>query len=343
MVDRLLSAGAVILGKTNTATLGREWQTYNDLFPVTRNPWDLERTSGGSSGGCAAAVAAGLSYAGIGSDLAGSIRIPAAFCGIYGHKTSRRLVPSTGQIPPLPGQSRSGETPSDRGLFSRDARDLRLVLESLIGSEKQLPPARRTRISDYRVGYILDDPHFPVTGHVRKILEGLIETLRRAGVRLQRGWPCRGIVQQQSAVFRQLLHNPALAENWQRLKNLLSGDREHRTRARRIWQAYFETTDVFLLPAASVHAFPHDFTEPWYQRTINTPEGPQAYLNLSFWTSFATVAGLPATVAPAGLTRDGLPVGIQIIGPYYEDLTAIDFSARLAKLIGGFRPPGTRP
>jgi amidase len=343
VVDGLLSAGAIILGKTNTSALGREWQTYNELFGVTKNPWDLTRTPGGSSGGCAAAVSAGLSYVSIGSDLAGSIRIPAAFCGVYGHKTSRGLVSSAGQIPPFPGQCQSRDIPSVRGLFTRDPRDLRLVLRALNRPERNLnmlPGARRAHISDYRVGYIIDDSLCPVSGRSRSVLDDVIRALRSSGARLRYGWPSPKIVEQQRAVYQKLFSDGSMADNWRRLKNLLSGSRERRARARDIWQAYFETVDVFLMPASSVSAFPHDFSEPWYRRTIQTPEGPQMYLSLSFWTSFATLAGLPVTVAPVGLSNEGLPVGIQIMGSHFDDLTPIYFSERLAELIGGFQRPG---
>jgi amidase len=109
-------------------------------------------------------------------------------------------------------------------------------------------------------------------------------------------------------------------------------------RARAGWQEYFQTHDLFLLPASFVPAFPHD-TRPTNQRTLATSSGPRDYMDLLFWISFATFTGLPATVAPAGRTRGGLPVGLQILGPYLEDATPIDFAGRLADVTGGFEAP----
>jgi amidase len=109
--------------------------------------------------------------------------------------------------------------------------------------------------------------------------------------------------------------------------------------ARTIWQDYFRTHDAFLLPAAFVAAFLHDPSEPQGARTLSTVDGPRRYMDLMFWISFATLAGLPATTAPVGLTRSRLPVGIQIIGPYLEDATPIDVASKVAELTGGFVPP----
>jgi len=114
---------------------------------------------------------------------------------------------------------------------------------------------------------------------------------------------------------------------------------KERMEAREAWKKYFESRDAFLLPVSFLPAFPHDHSQPFYGRVLQTPEGPRKYEDLMFWISFATLAGLPATVAPIGKTRDGLPVGIQIIGPYLEDATPIDVAAKMAEVVGGFEPP----
>jgi amidase len=341
-VEGLLNAGGIIAAKTNTSAMGFDWQTYNDLFGTTKNPWNLGRTPGGSSGGCAAAVAAGMSFLSIGSDLGGSIRIPAAFCGVYGHKPSLHLVPSWGHIPPYPGTAPSRSSLGVRGPIARDAADLKLALRALVFGQALHPP-RRTRISDYRIGFVLDDPVYPVSADVKNILENLVGELRRAKATLSAGWPDRRILEQRYAVYAGVQSefgriDSAADRLWMKLKSRLFSDQAARITARRIWQRYFQGHDVFLLPVASVAAFPHDQTQPWYRRQLQTSHGPQPYLSLSFWTSFATVAGLPATAAPAGFAG-GLPVGIQIVGPYYEDLTPIEFAGRLSDLVGGFRPP----
>jgi amidase len=178
---------------------------------------------------------------------------------------------------------------------------------------------------------------------VKNILENLVGELRRAKATLSAGWPDRRILEQRYAVYAGVQSEFGRIDSaadllWAKLKSRLFSDQAVRITARRIWQRYFQGHDVFLLPVASVAAFPHDQTQPWYRRQLQTSHGPQPYLSLSFWTSFATVAGLPATVAPAGFAG-GLPVGIQIVGPYYEDFTPIEFAGRLADLVGGFRPP----
>src|SRR6185369_1656086 len=198
VVARLKGAGAVILGKTNVPIFASDWQSYNAVYGQTNNPWDVTRTPGGSTGGGAATLAAGLTYLEPGSDLAGSIRIPAHFCGIYGHKPSLDVVPMRGHIPPPPGISASPpSTLPVAGPLARSAADLRAALEVLGGPDGDearawrwsLPPARRTRLVDYRIGYVLDDPRAPVSPEVGAALAAVVEALRRAGAQLAEGWP----------------------------------------------------------------------------------------------------------------------------------------------------------
>ncbi len=370
-VERLIKAGAVILGKTNTPALGVDWQTYNSIFGVTNNPRDLNRTPGGSSGGCAAAVAAGLSYLSVGSDMGGSIRIPAAFCGIYGHKPSIGLVPSKGHIPPLPGKPPSTSGMGVRGPLARNPADLALAMQALGGPEPDesvawrwsLPAPRGARISDYRIGFMFDDRACPVSAEVRAVLDSAVEVLGRAGVEIQPGWPSSLIPDQQYKAYRSLslarkaLRSPggrkaqrlnALMDDdtpggWANLKKQLFSSKGAGAAARHLWREYFQTHDAFLLPATFIPAFPHDHSEPWEDRWLQTSEGPQPYLNLPYWVSFATLAGLPATCAPVGFTPQGLPVGIQIVGPYLEDAIPIDLAGRLADLMGGYSTPSLFP
>lgn len=375
VVDRLNNAGAIILGKTNTPALGADWQTYNSIFGVTNNPRDLKRTPGGSSGGCAAAIAAGFSYLSVGSDMGGSIRIPAAFCGIYGHKPSLGLIPSKGHIPPLPGKPPSTSGLGVRGPLARNPADLALAMQVLGGPEAadsiawrwSLPAPRGARISDYRIGFMFDDLACPVSAEVRVVLDSAVEALGRAGAEIEPGWPNSLIPEHQYKVYRYLslarkgvhsaggrkaqrlsalvdeLDSDATARSWANMKKQLFSAKGASAAARHLWNEYFRTHDAFLLPVAFVPAFPHEHTEPWEDRWLQTSEGPQPYLNLPYWASFATLAGLPVTSAPAGFTPAGLPVGIQIIGPYLEDATAIDLAGRLADLAGGYRAPDILP
>jgi amidase len=381
VVARLRAAGAVILGKTNTPLLASDVQSYNDIFGTTDNPWDPSRTPGGSSGGEAAALAAGLSYLGVGSDIGGSIRTPAHFCGVYGHKPTLNVVPLRGHIPPPPGSPPG--YPQDlavAGPMARSAGDLRVALEVMGGPDDEagayrwtLPPSRGSRLSDYRIGFVLDDPFCPVSSDVGEVLGKAVEALRQAGANLEEGWPKGVLPTEQLATYayllaatfaylspdeqvEQLRHLAASQPGSIRTRRAQAWTAPHksfqfatlrRMAARAMWQEYFRTHDAFLMPTAFAAAFPHDHSEAspglavvrHDSRVIATAEGPRPYAHMFSWISFATLTGLPATTAPVGLTRDGLPVGIQIIGPYLEDATPIDLASRLADVTGGFRAP----
>jgi amidase len=374
VVARLKSAGAVILGKTNVPVAAADWQSYNPIFGQSNNPWDVSRTPGGSTGGGAAALAAGLSYLEPGSDLGGSIRIPAHFCGVFGHKPTLDLVPMRGHIPPPPGiPAGPPSTLPVAGPLARSASDLRAAVEVLGGPDEAearayrwaLPAPRRTRLRDYRIGYILDHPRCRVSPEVGEPLAAAVEALRKAGATLEEGWPPGVNVEEQYDTYFFLLMAlytpPARGEQLDELRRLAANqDGSYRAKwaaavtapitayramdsrrraARAIWQAYFRTHDAFLMPTAFVAAFPHDQSPDQLERVLATPSGPRPYLDMLFWISFASLAGLPATTAPVGLTRGGLPVGIQIVGPYLEDATPIDVAGRLTEVVGGFRPP----
>jgi amidase len=377
VVARLKSAGAVILGKTNVPPMAADWQSYNEIFGVTNNPWDLARTPAGSSGGEAAALAAGLSFLGIGSDIGGSIRIPAHFCGLYGHKATLGIIPFRGHIPPPPGMPQHplamsvGDLPV-AGPLARSASDLKIALEILGGPDSNdaiayrwtLPQPRRSRLADYRIGYLLDDPLCPVSAPVKNVLSNAVEALRKSGVKLEEGWPAGLDPGQQIETYRYMIF--AAMALFMRPEDVLqarasaaTGDpvgkaldlavtaphsvfaeaNTRRCASLALWQEYFRTHDAFLLPTAFTPAFAHDHRLPMEIRTIATPEGARSYMDLLFWMTPATLNGLPATAAPAGLTPEGLPVGLQILGPYLEDATPIDLAGRLADLIGGFQPP----
>jgi amidase len=374
VVTRLKRAGAVLLGKTNVPTGAADWQSYNPIFGQSNNPWDLARTPGGSTGGGAAALAAGLSYLEPGSDLGGSIRIPAHFCGVFGHKPSLDVVPQRGHIPPPPGIAAG--PPSFlpvAGPLARSASDLRTAMEVLGGPDDAearayrwaLPPARATRLRDYRIGYVLDHPRCPVSPEVAEPLAAAVEALRKAGVTLEEGWPSGVNVEQQFDAYYFLLMAmytpPPRDEQLDELRRLAAReDGSYQTKwaaaltaparqframdgrrrgARAIWSNYFRTHDAFLMPTAFAPAFPHDHSPNFFDRVLATPAGPRPYMDMVFWVSFALLAGLPATTAPVGRTRGGLPVGIQIVGPYLEDATPIDVAGRLSEIHGGFAPP----
>jgi len=352
VVRRLKQAGAVIVGKTNVAhMLGDYAQTANELYGVTNNPWDPARTPGGSSGGSAAAVAAGMAFLDYGSDLVGSVRIPASFCGVYGLKSSVGIVPLTGLQPPGPPAPQPETTyKAAVGPLARQAGDLRLALEVTAGPEDPaakafswtLAPPRHQRLGEFRVGVVLDDPGAPVTGEVGAVLSDMLDGLARAGVSVMDGWP-ESIDPGQSAesfgfqVGLFFAFNQAGTEEFAPLSAVIEQERR-RQAAYAAWSRYFGQVDVFLCPTNFTAAFPHD-ARPFAERTIATADGERSYAEQPFWIAHASLAGLPAVAAPVGRTPGGLPVGVQVVGPPFEDDTAITFAELLEDVTGGYQPP----
>jgi amidase len=350
VVQRLKRAGAIIVGKTNVAfMLGDFGQTANELYGVTNNPWDATRTPGGSSGGTAAALSAGMTFLEYGSDLVGSIRIPASFCGVYGLKPNAGIVPLTGFQPPgLPPPLSDMTYRSEVGPLGRSPRDLRTALGVTAGPEDQaakayswaLSPLRHFRLEDFRVGVVLDHEYVPASSEVTAVLSGAADALARAGATVVEGWPegVDPVRNYESFGFhvRLFFAFQQPGEDFATLSEVIDHE-NRRTAARCAWNRYFDDIDVFLCPVNFAPAFPHD-DRPFEQRTIATPEGERPYNDQAFWISHASLAGLPAVAAPVGRTSDGLPVGAQIVGPLYEDDTAITFAELLAEVIGGYEP-----
>lgn len=374
-VERLRAAGAVIIGHTNIPVMAADWQSYNSLFGTTNNPWDLKLTPGGSTGGGAAALASGLTFLEVGSDVGGSIRVPAHFCGLFGHKPSIGAVSARGHVPPVPGSPVGEPAFSVAGPMARSADDLRLAMEILGGADGEtakaftwrLLPPRRSKLTEYRLGYLIDDPLCRVSSEVKEPLTKMVEALKNAGVEVVEGWPngidpkrlfedyryiryASGVASLSGTQIYELLKAERVSDGsdeYAAAHAYVSSVKEfqdalwRRAQAREAWREYFRGVDAFLMPPAFVPAFPHDHRTPLKSRVLQTPEGPRRYQELRFWISFATLCGLPATVAPVGSTVGGLPVGVQILGPYLEDATTIDVAGKLVEVIGGFKaPPG---
>ncbi|HEY8516300.1 MAG TPA: amidase [Candidatus Binatia bacterium] len=374
-VQRLVDAGCVVFGKTNTPFLAGDVQTYNPVHGVTRNAWDPERTPGGSSGGAVTAVACGLTAFELGSDLGGSIRTPCGWSGVYGLKTSHGVVPLRGHVPGPPGTLAE----SDLGVvgpIARDADDLELLLDVLAGPlperaiawRLELPPARRTRLRDYRVAAWLDDPAYPVDAQVLERLSGTVDALRAAGVAVDDTARPAFALADAMRTYQRLLYAILAAgfpdEAFRRFVELapslpqdapdsfsrfvLFGTARHRDwlaanelreRFRRELARFFERYDVLLCPIVPVPAIAHDHSEPMTDRRITVNGESRPYFDLFAWISVASLTYAPAVAAPIGATPDGLPIGVQIVGPYLEDRTPIDFARRLADVVGGFVPP----
>ena len=343
-VRRLRDAGAVIFGKTNTPALTADWQTYNPIFGVTNNPWDTTRSCGGSSGGSAAALAAGLTALELGSDIAGSIRVPSNWCGTCGHKPSFGVVPQRGHLPSPPG-SLADRDLNVVGPMARDIEDLELALDILAGPagdqakgwHLELSAARAKVLSDLRLAVWLDDPAYPVEDDVRDVLETAVTALRKAGARIVDSSPPAPLPE--LVLLHMELLYPVMEPSSEMLhRNWLSVN-EKREQLRIRIAEFFRDNDALLMPVAVVPAIPHTHDQPLARREIRTTGGSRSYLDMFGWAGLATVAYLPATTVPVGRTQTGLPVGIQIVGPYLEDRTTLAVARCLEELLGGFVPP----
>ena len=373
-VARLKAAGAIVFGKTNCPLLGGDAQSENMVFGATGNPWALDRSPGGSSGGSAAALAAGQTALELGSDIGGSVRNPAHYCGIYGHKPSFGVIPTRGHIPPPPGAL----SPVDMavvGPLGRAADDLDLALDVLAGPDVgdaaawrlQLPPARGRSLGDYRVAVWLDDPASPVDSTVGAVLADAVDALARAGAAIDTGRRPDFTLAESHRTYQRLLYGVTtgglanrvygsllakaeeldpdddgrnaryLRDGTARHRDWLVAD-EERAGYRARWAEFFRDCDILLCPTVPTTAIRHDHSNI-NRRTITVNGETRDYWDQIIWPGMASMAGLPATVAPVGRASDGLPVGIQIMGPYLEDRSTIDFARRLAEVVGGYEPP----
>ncbi|HWQ37579.1 MAG TPA: amidase [Burkholderiales bacterium] len=363
-VQMLIGAGCIVLGKSNTPIYTGDLQTYNTLFGVTRNPWDRTRSCGGSSGGSAVSVACGFSAFELGSDIGGSIRIPAHCCGVYGHKPTYGLIPFQGHIPPPPGNVAAPDL-AVVGPIARHADDLETVLLAAARPAAALKEACVRRLQNYRAAVWIDDGDFPIDGAVKELLENCLDALGRAGVSIRRArpvprlgalfddylrllWPVTTAHLSQKAMARVIETGAASPpESWHaklaRYANAAHRDwlavHERREQLRARLRDFFREFDVLLMPTSPVAAIPHDHSEDLMARTIRINGEARWYWEQLAWIALATMAYLPATVAPVGLTRNGLPVGLQIVGPEFGDRVTIHFARCMAAAVGGFVPP----
>ncbi len=374
-VQRLIDAGAVVFGKTNVPLYTGDLQTYNEVYGTTNNPWDVARTPGGSSGGSAAALAAGLTPLELGSDLAGSIRTPSAFCGVCGHKPSFGITSTRGHVPGPPG-SLSRPDLSVAGPMARTVNDLELALDLLLGPDPleargwriDLPPPRHEAAADFRVAAWLDDPAFPVDAQVVSVLEELLERLNAEKVPVDDTARPQDVefAKTHELFYRMVSANmgPGLPpKTFERLATQVAEagpdaadysidfargatqshaqwlrSNEKRERLRQAWCLFFKNFDVLLCPVVNTLPFAHD-QRPLHERTLDINGVDVPYMDVTAWAGLGGVAYLPATVVPVGQSREGLPIAVQIIGPYLEDRTALAFARHIEDLMGGFRAP----
>lgn len=360
-VARLKAAGAVILGKTNVPVALGDLQTYNPIYGTTNNPWDPARTPGGSSGGSAAALAAGFGAASLGSDIAGSLRVPAHFTGVYAHKSSFGLLPSRGHVaPPSPPLDYTRDL-SVIGPMARGAGDL-AVLMGILAHPAVLEPQRYNHLGGFRVLLLDDHPLIPTSAEVRAALDALAADLTAAGVSVSRHSDLLPDPVEAARVYMRLLlasvaasyPSPAAPAHVDPADTSLAAERARgavlgyrdwvatdaiRARHRAAWARLFGEFDVVLCPPSPTVAFPHDQSPDQWSRTIVIDGVNHAYPDQLVWAGIASAPGLPATVAPIARSHSGLPIGVQILGPLNEDLTPIRFAELLEQLRGGFTPP----
>ncbi|HYE47711.1 MAG TPA: amidase family protein, partial [Caulobacter sp.] len=256
-VARLKRAGAVILGKTNVPPFLSDWQSNNPIYGRTRNPWNLDRSPGGSSGGAAAAVAAGMVPLELGSDIGGSIRVPAAFCGIYGHKPSYGIVPTRGHQPP--GIDGAAAPLAVVGPMARTAADLDLAMDVLAGPDEDdakgwtlvLPAPRHARMADYRVLVLDRHPAAATDGEIRGAVDALAGDLAKAGATVARSSPLLPDLATLHATYGAMLNtvmtrgspqpSPVDGHGWLGLLDAQLG-------LKRQWAALAEAFDVVIAP-----------------------------------------------------------------------------------------------
>jgi amidase len=377
-VARLKGAGAIVFGKTNLPLYAGDDQTFNEVYGRTNNPWDPSRGAGGSSGGAAAALAAGLTGLELGSDIGGSIRNPAHYCGVFGHKPTWGIVPLRGHIPGPPGSL----APTDVGVagpMGRSVTDLALGLDVLAaptgldaeGWRLDLPaPSNGGELAGLRVATWFDDPASPISADSRHALEGAAAALAEAGAHGAPATPPASLDELVELWERLVLPlmtgglpdeaiaglaagvppgppEPGDPPDVRAIRALTGRHRdwlradERRHKLRHAFAAFFEDHDVLLAPVAPVPAFPHDTERRANERVLDVDGVERRYLESISWAAGLGILYLPVTVPPIGRTPAGLPVGIQVVAPHLHDRTALAVAGHIERLLGGFvSPPG---
>jgi len=332
-VRRLKQAGAVILGKTNVPVGLADHQSVNPIYGRTGNPADPSRSPGGSSGGSAAALASGVLPLELGSDIGGSIRVPAAFNGIWGHKPTYGALSADGHYPP--GTDGHAPPMAVIGPLARNADDLALALDLL--ADRPLPRAGARPPGDWRILLMATHPFAAIARPIAGALEGIGAAFEAEGARIDRETPLLPDLSAQFGHYMELLMTaltrgaplagsapPSLAAWFDLL--------DHQARAVRAWQALFADYDAVIAPAFGVTAYPHDDT-PVTERHL-TIDGAQARYGLQLaFPALASFPMLPATAVPVGKDADGLPIGVQVIADLWQDHKAIAVARAVHALV----------
>jgi amidase len=370
-VHRLMGAGAVVFGKTNVPVMLADWQTFNPVYGTTNNPWDVSRIPGGSSGGAGAALAAGLTGLELGSDIGASIRNPAHYCGVFGHKPTFELCPIRGHnLPP-------NLTTRDMmviGPLARSADDLETAL-GIIGVPDEMESrgvrialAKPMPVKQLRIGVLTNAATAEVDASVQTAVLGAAECFARHGakvsdkarpdidlheahktfIHLVRGATSTGLTDEQFAQQKEQAAKLSPGDDtylaWMLRANTMSHREWHAWNEKRAgfrlkWAEFFRDWDLLLVPPAATAAFPHNHKGERWERMVTVNGKPQPSTTQMFWAGFSGMAYLPSTVAPAGFTPEGLPVGVQIVGPQSGDLACIDAARFLEREHQAFVAP----
>jgi amidase len=369
----MTAAGAVLYGKTNVPLDLSDWQSFNDVYGTTNNPWKLSRTPGGSSGGAAVALATGMSAMEIGSDIGASIRNPAHYCGVFGHKPTYELVSYKGHG--LPGSVSLADI-TVAGPLARSAKDLGVMLNIMAGPSSPasravkvaLPRPEQKSLKDFRVAVKLNSAVADVDHLVQDKISKLAETLQKRVAKLSMTAAPAFSDEENYQIFITLLRATAAKklsdvqylDAVAQAKQLSNTDRSYvammtrafalshrdwlrihdrRNQMRLIWDQFFDEWDVLLCPVATSTAFVQNHVGERHERYITVNGKQQSMIDQRFWAGYSGGYYLPSTVAPLGLASDGLPVGVQIITREFDDLKAIRFAELMEKEFGGFKPP----
>ena len=373
-VQRLVDAGAIIFGKTNVPFLSSDLQSFNKIYGTTNNPWDLERTPGGSSGGSAAALAAGMTPLELGSDIGGSIRVPAHFCGLYGHKPSYNIISEVGHMPPPPGSILTGNGLSVAGPLARSPEDLEIALDVLVSAQEQdsqawkvkLPKARTKKIKELKIAVWPDEPYAEADNEITNLIKDTAKDLKHAGAKVETvDLPIS--FEEIDKIYSLLLNPLMLAgspketfETLAKLNESLDPNdvselakvargsvlkhadwvlvNAMRQNMRQKWREFFNKFDVILCPTCITPAFKHNHN-PVHERKLTINGKDDEYLRATLWAGPAVSAGLPSTNVPIGMSSNNLPISMQITGPYLEDKTCLEVAKVVRNLRGGFKIP----
>ena len=373
-VQRLVDAGAIIFGKTNVPFLSSDLQSFNKIYGTTNNPWDLERTPGGSSGGSAAALAAGMTPLELGSDIGGSIRVPAHFCGLYGHKPSYNIISEVGHMPPPPGSILTGNGLSVAGPLARSPEDLEIALDVLVSAQEQdsqawkvkLPKARTKKIKELKIAVWPDEPYAEADNEITNLIKDTAKDLKHAGAKVETvDLPIS--FEEIDKIYSLLLNPLMLAgspketfETLAKLNESLDPNdiselakvargsvlkhadwvlvNAMRQNMRQKWREFFNKFDVILCPTCITPAFKHNHN-PVHERKLTINGKDDEYLRATLWAGPAVSAGLPSTNVPIGMSSNNLPISMQITGPYLEDKTCLEVAKVVRNIRGGFKIP----